>query len=82
MVVVRMARGGAKKRPFYRIVVIDSRKSRDGRPIDHVGFFNPLARGQQERFRINLERFNYWLRTGAKPSDRVRSLVKTEAVVS
>ena len=78
MVIIRMSRGGAKKRPFYRIVVTDSRKARDGRPIEYIGFFNPLAKKNEEKVRLNLERVDYWLSTGARASDRVRFLVKTQ----
>ncbi|TCJ98621.1 SSU ribosomal protein S16P [Volucribacter psittacicida] len=76
MVTIRLSRGGAKKRPFYQIVVADSRSPRDGRFIERVGFFNPLASGQAEPLRINLERVDYWLGQGATLSDRVNSLVK------
>ena len=76
MVVIRMARGGAKKRPFYRIVVTDSRNPRDGRFIERVGFMNPLAKGGEERLRLDLERVDYWVSNGAQLSDRVKSLVK------
>ncbi|MDG6894975.1 30S ribosomal protein S16 [Volucribacter amazonae] len=76
MVTIRLSRGGAKKRPFYQIVVADSRSPRDGRFIERVGFFNPLASGQAEPLRINLERVDYWLSQGATLSDRVNSLVK------
>lgn len=76
MVVIRMARGGAKKRPFYRIVVIDSRKARDGRPIERIGFFNPLAKDHEEKLRVDLARVDYWTGVGAKMSDRVSALVK------
>jgi len=76
MVVIRMSRGGAKKRPFYRLVVTDSRKARDGRPIERVGFFNPLAKDHEEKVRIDLERVDYWLSTGARMSDKVKFLVK------
>lgn len=76
MVTIRLSRGGAKKRPFYQIVVADSRSPRDGRFIERVGFFNPLAAGQAEPLRINLERVDYWLGQGATLSDRVKSLVK------
>jgi len=75
MVKIRLSRGGAKKQPFYHIVVTDSRKARDGRNIERVGFFNPVARGQEERLRLNLERVDYWTGTGAQVSDRVKSLV-------
>lgn len=76
MVTIRLSRGGAKKRPFYQIVVADSRCPRDGRFIERVGFFNPLAQGKAERLRINLERVDAWLEKGASLSDRVASLVK------
>ncbi|MCW9698883.1 MULTISPECIES: 30S ribosomal protein S16 [unclassified Avibacterium] len=76
MVTIRLSRGGAKKRPFYQIVVADSRCPRDGRFIERVGFFNPLAAGKAERLRINLERVNAWVEKGATLSDRVSSLVK------
>ena len=76
MVTIRMARGGAKKRPFYQIVVTDSRNRRDGRFIERVGFFNPVARGNEERLRIDRERVDYWLSQGAKASDRVAALLK------
>ena len=78
MVKIRLSRGGAKKHPFYHIVVTDSRKARDGRNIERVGFFNPVARGQEERLRVDLERVEYWTGVGAQVSDRVKSLV-TEA---
>jgi small subunit ribosomal protein S16 len=76
MVTIRMARGGAKKRPFYNIVVTDSRNRRDGRFIERVGFFNPIASGNEERLRIDRERVDYWLSKGAQASDRVASLLK------
>jgi len=76
MVTIRLARGGAKKRPFYSIVVTDSRNARDGRFIERVGFFNPVARGQEERLRLNLERLAYWVSNGAQASERVAQLVK------
>ena len=75
MVKIRLSRGGAKKQPFYHIVVADSRKSRDGRNIERLGFFNPVARGQEERLRLDLERVEYWTGVGAQVSDRVKSLV-------
>jgi small subunit ribosomal protein S16 len=75
MVKIRLSRGGAKKKPFYHIVVADSRKSRDGRNIERLGFFNPVARGQEERLRLDLERVEYWTGTGAQVTDRVKSLV-------
>lgn len=75
MVKIRLARGGAKKRPFYHIVVADARSKRDGRRIERIGFFNPLARGQEERLRLDLERVEYWTGVGAQVSQRVQSLV-------
>ena len=75
MVKIRLSRGGAKKKPFYHIVVADSRKSRDGRNIERLGFFNPVARGQEERLRLDLDRVDYWTGVGAQVSDRVKSLV-------
>ena len=75
MVKIRLSRGGAKKKPFYHIVVSDSRRARDGRNIERVGFFNPVARGQEERLRLNLERVDYWTGVGAQVSDRVKTLV-------
>lgn len=76
MVVIRMARGGAKKRPFYRIVVADKRSPRDGRFIEKLGFFNPLAKGGEERLKLDLAKAEEWLSKGAQPSDRVASLIK------
>jgi len=76
MVTIRLQRGGAKKRPFYQVVVVDSRRARNGRFIENVGFFNPTAQGQAERLRLDLERVDYWVGVGAGLSDRVASLVK------
>lgn len=76
MVTIRLARGGAKKRPFYQVVVTDSRNARDGRFIERVGFFNPLAAGQAERLRLDLDRVNHWIGLGATVSDRVSALIK------
>lgn len=78
MVVIRLSRGGSKNRPFYQIVVTDSRSSRDGRYIERIGFFNPLARGQEERLRLDLDRVNHWKSNGAQPSDRVAALIKDQ----
>jgi len=72
---IRLSRGGAKKKPFYHIIVADSRKSRGGRNIERIGFFNPVARGQEERLRLDLERVDYWTGVGAQITDRVKSLV-------
>ncbi|MEH6355870.1 MAG: 30S ribosomal protein S16 [Marinobacter sp.] len=77
MVKIRLARGGSKKRPFYHLTVTDSRKARDSRFIERVGFFNPIARGQEERLRVDLERVAHWIGQGAQPSDRVAQLLKT-----
>ena len=74
MVKIRLTRGGAKKHPFYHIVVTDSRKARDGRSIERLGFFNPVARSQEERLRLDLERVDYWTGVGAQLSDRVKKL--------
>ncbi|MCW8107804.1 30S ribosomal protein S16 [Alteromonas ponticola] len=76
MVTIRLQRGGAKKRPFYQLVVADSRRARNGRFIENVGFFNPTAQGQSERLRVDLERVDYWVGVGASLSERVTSLVK------
>jgi small subunit ribosomal protein S16 len=78
MVTIRMARGGAKKRPFYQIVVTDSRNRRDGRFIERLGFFNPVAQGNEERLRIDRERVDYWISQGAQTSERVASLLKAK----
>ena len=75
MVKIRLSRGGAKKHPFYHIVVTDSRKARDGRKIERVGFFNPVARGKEERLRVDLQRVEYWTGVGAQISERVKSLI-------
>jgi small subunit ribosomal protein S16 len=75
MVTIRMSRSGAKKRPYYNVVVADSRNKRDGRCIERVGFFNPLAQGQEETLRLDLERITHWIRLGAQTSDRVASLI-------
>jgi len=82
MVSIRLSRGGAKKRPFYNITVTDSRSARDGRFIERVGFFNPIATGGEEKLRIDRERVEYWLSKGAKPSDRVAELLKQHAAHS
>jgi len=76
MVTIRLARGGSKKRPFYHITVTDSRRARDSRFIERVGFFNPIARGQEERLRIDADRVEYWVGQGAQVSERVSSLLK------
>ena len=76
MVIIRLARSGAKKRPFYHLTVADSRNARDGRYIERVGFFNPTARGQEEKLRVDLERIEHWVGQGAGLSERVSKLVK------
>ncbi len=76
MVTIRLARGGSKKRPFFHLTVSDSRNARNGRFIERVGFFNPIARGQEERLRVDNERVEYWVSQGAQLSERVASLVK------
>ena len=76
MVVIRLARGGAKKRPFFNVVVADSRNRRDGRFIERVGFYNPIAQEGQESLRLSLERIDHWKLQGAKLSDTVAGLVK------
>lgn len=76
MVTIRLARGGSKKRPFYHITVADSRRARNSRFIERVGFFNPVARGQEETLRIDNERIDFWVSQGAQLSDRVAKLVK------
>ena len=76
MVTIRLSRAGAKKRPFYHITVTDSRKPRDGRFIERVGFFNPIAQGNDVRLKVDHERVDYWVGTGASLSERVESLIK------
>ncbi|MGB0496107.1 MAG: 30S ribosomal protein S16 [Kangiellaceae bacterium] len=76
MVTIRLARGGSKKRPFYHMVVTDKRNARDGRFIERVGFFNPVATGQEERIRVDNARVDHWVGQGAQMSDRVRKLIK------
>lgn len=77
MVTIRLSRGGAKKRPFYQIVVADSRSKRDGRYIERIGFFNPIAAGGEIKLRIDQDRAAYWLGQGAQTTDRVAKLIKT-----
>jgi small subunit ribosomal protein S16 len=79
MVVIRLARGGAKKRPFYNVVVADSRSRRDGRFIERVGFYNPIAQGNEEALRLSVDRIAYWQERGAQLSDTVAGLVKRKA---
>jgi small subunit ribosomal protein S16 len=79
MVVIRLARGGAKKRPFFNVVVADSRNRRDGRFIERVGFYNPIAGETEEGLRLSLERIDHWRQRGAKLSETVAGLVKRAA---
>ena len=79
MVIIRLARTGAKKRPFYHIVVADSRSPRDGRFIERLGFYNPIAVGAEEKLRINNDRIEYWVSQGAQPSSAVSRLLKQAA---
>lgn len=79
MVVIRLARGGAKKRPFFNIVAADKRNRRDGRFIERVGFFNPVASGAEQSLVINTERLAYWTQNGAQMSPTVARLVKQSA---
>jgi len=76
MVVIRLSRGGAKKRPFYNIVVADSRERRDGRFIERVGFYNPVAADGEQKFRLATDRLTYWSGVGAQLSPTVARLVK------
>jgi len=76
MVVIRLARGGAKKRPFYAIVVADRRRATGGKFIERIGFYNPCAAENEERLRIDAERVQYWVARGGKVSERVASLLK------
>ncbi len=77
MVTIRLSRGGSKKRPFYHVVVTDSRNKRDGRFIERLGFFNPIARGNEERLRLDTDRLSHWVSQGAQLSDRVARLTKS-----
>lgn len=79
MVTIRLARGGAKKKPFYHITVSDRRNARDGRFIERIGFYNPFAKGQEESLRLDTERLSYWQSKGAQLSPRVTTLTKTSA---
>ena len=76
MLTIRLARSGAKKRPFYHVSVADSRMPRDGRFVERVGYYNPIASGQEVRLELDLERIDYWIGQGAQPSDRVLNLLK------
>lgn len=76
MVIIRLARGGATKRPFYHIVAADRRNRLKGRYIERLGFFNPIATGGEERFRVDFDRVDHWLKQGAQTSERVAGLLK------
>ncbi|MDO4878422.1 MAG: 30S ribosomal protein S16 [Neisseria sp.] len=78
MVVIRLSRGGSKKRPFYQVVVTDRRNRRDGRFIERVGFYNPVANEKQERLRLDADRLNYWVGQGAQVSDCVTRLMREQ----
>jgi small subunit ribosomal protein S16 len=82
MVTIRLARGGSKKRPFYHMVVTDKRNARDGRFIERIGFFNPIATGAEEKLRIDKERFEHWIGLGAQLSSRVKNLSKVQLSVA
>ena len=79
MVVIRLARGGAKKRPFFNVVVADSRNRRDGRFIERVGFYNPIAAKNEEALRLAVDRIAFWQKRGAKVSDTVAGLMRRAA---
>lgn len=79
MVKIRLTRGGAKKRPFYHVVVTDQRNKRDGRYLERLGFFNPIAKESEAGLRLDTARVEYWVKQGAQLSDRVAELVKRAA---
>jgi small subunit ribosomal protein S16 len=76
MVKIRLTRGGAKKRPFYHIVVTDQRNKRDGRAIERLGFYNPVAQGNEAKLQLDTARVDHWIGHGAQMTDKVRSLYK------
>jgi len=76
MLSIRLSRHGARNSPFYHVTVADSARARNGRFVERLGFFNPIARGKAERLRLDLARIDYWLGVGAKPSERVEDLIK------
>lgn len=76
MVVIRLTRGGSKKKPFYHLVAADKRCARDGRYIERLGYYNPMAKGQELKLKFEQERVDYWVENGAQPSDRVKALLK------
>ncbi len=75
MVTIRLARHGSKKNPFYHITVAEKSAGRDGRFVERLGFYNPVAKGGEEKLRVNLERVQYWVSVGAQPTDKVKRLV-------
>jgi small subunit ribosomal protein S16 len=79
MVKIRLSRGGAKGRPFYHIVVADERYARDGRSIERLGYFNPIAAGKEVPLELNVARANEWIAKGAQPTEKVRALLKQAA---
>jgi small subunit ribosomal protein S16 len=81
MVTIRLARGGANKRPFYSIVVADRRRAPNGDSIERIGFYNPKATEKEEKLRVDAERVKYWLSKGAQPSDRVAALLKQAGAI-
>lgn len=82
MVVIRLARGGTKKRPFFHLVVTNSRSSRDGRFIERIGFYNPIATGGEVKLQLHKDRFDYWISKGAQPSERIMHLVNNFAEIT
>ncbi|CAG9000161.1 MAG: 30S ribosomal protein S16 [Candidatus Celerinatantimonas neptuna] len=82
MVTIRLQRGGVKKRPFYQVVVADSRNARNGRFIENLGFYNPVAKGEVENVRLNMERITHWISQGASVSSRVEKLIKDAQVAA
>jgi small subunit ribosomal protein S16 len=82
MVTIRLSNTGAKRNPYYHIVVIDSRKKLSGRPLERIGFFNPSATGQEVEFKIEMERVDHWVSQGAQLSERVAKLIKQNAAAA
>lgn len=80
MVVIRLSRGGSKHRPFFNVIVTDSRNRRDGRFIERLGFYNPVANEKVERVRIAADRYNHWVAIGAQVSDAVKKIVKQQKI--
>ncbi|MHB8535791.1 MAG: 30S ribosomal protein S16 [Sulfuricaulis sp.] len=79
MVTIRLARGGANKRPYYRIIVADRRRAPNGNNIERIGFYNPMATEKEEKVHVDMSRVEYWLSKGAKPTERVAQLLKQAA---